>query len=229
MCCRKGKNITTNHEPVDAAPPEPQPDEPAPKPKLTKAQGERMSQTAKAMTYSVLVTVAIVLGIMALNPQADQEYDPGVDVAAVQAEVADVAAFTPATVDAPESWRANYARWNSGALDEIPAWNVGYLTGEEQFFGISQTANATEGWIRDKINPAGAPTTVTVANYEVERWVGRDEHIYLVAKFDQPSTANDDRPADTIEPSETMTLIMSGSMDEQTLHQLAAELINEYR
>jgi len=229
LCCCKGKNITTNHDQVDATPTEPHHDEPLPKPKLTKAQGERMSQTAKAMTYSVLVTIAIVLGVMALNPQANNEFDPGVDVEAARVEVANVAAFTPVDVDAPDTWRANYARWHSGALDEIPAWNVGYLTADEEFFGVSQTANATAGWIKDKIQPVGEATSISVANHPVERWVGRDEHVYLVAEFEQDPTANTDRPADAIEPSDTMTLIISGSMAEESLHQLAAELIHQYR
>lgn len=228
MCCCKGKNITTNHDRVDTSPAAAGPDEPAPKPKLTKSQSERMSQTAKAMTYSVLATLAIVLAFMALNPQSNNEFDPGVDVTAAQSEVAKVAAFTPVTVNAPDTWRANYARWNSGSLDDVPAWNVGFLTEDEEFFGVSQTSNATDGWIRDKIKPAGNSTMVTIANHDVERWVGRDEHIYLVARFDQPATTND-RPADSIEPSDTMTLIISGSMEEETLQQLAAELINQYR
>ncbi len=188
-----------------------------------------MSQTAKAMTYSVLATLAIVFVVMLLNPQNHEDYDPSVDVAAAQAEVANVAAFTPVNVDAPDTWRANYARWNSGAMDDVPAWNVGYLTDEQEFFGVSQTANANNGWIREKVDPAGEVTTITVANHEVERYVGRDEHIYLVAEFDHPPVVKDDRPADAIEPSDTMTLIISGSMAEETLHQLAAELITQYR
>lgn len=188
-----------------------------------------MSQTAKAMTYSVLATLAIVLGWMALNPQADNEFDPGVDVAAAEVEVANVAAFTPASFNAPDTWRANYARWNPGTLDDIPAWNVGYLTDDHEFFGISQTANATAGWVHDKINPVGEPTETTVANHEVQRWVGRDEHIYLVAEFEQPEVPTSEAADDAIEPSDTMTLIISGSMEEERLHQLAAELINQYR
>lgn len=188
-----------------------------------------MSQTAKAMTWSVLATLAIVLGFIALNPQSENEFDPGVDVAAAEAEVTNVAAFAPATMNAPETWRANYARWDSGADDEIPAWNVGYLTDEEEFFGISQTANATSGWIEGKIEPVGESTQTSVANHEVTRWVGEDEHIYYVATFDQQVNANETSPqANTIEPSDTMTLIISGSMDEDTLRQLAAEVINKY-
>lgn len=188
-----------------------------------------MSQTAKAMTYSVLATLAIVLGWMALNPQAENEFDPGVDVAAAEQEVANVAAFVPATIDAPDTWRANYARWDSGAQDEIPAWNVGYLTEDEEFFGISQTSNATPGWVDGKVNPVGDATETTVAHHEVTRWVGEDEHIYFVAEFDQQANSNEDAQRELpIEPSDTMTLIISGSMDEDTLRQLATEVINQY-
>lgn len=189
-----------------------------------------MSQTAKAMTYSVLATLAIVLGWMALNPQANNEFDPGVDVAAAEQEVANVAPFVPATVNAPDGWRANYARWNSGVQDEIPSWQVGYLTEEEEFFGIEQTSNATAGWIDDKVNPVGDATETTVANYDVTRWIGEDEHIYLVAELEQQANSNDSSQREhTVEPSDTMTLILSGSMDEESLHQLAAEVLNQYQ
>jgi len=189
-----------------------------------------MSQSAKAMTYSVLATLAIVVAVLAFTPRAEQPYDPGVDVATVEAEVASVAAFDPATVDAPDTWRANYARWHPGTMDGIPAWNVGYLTENDEFFGIAQTANATGAWIQQTIQPEGEATETTVANHEVTRWVGKDEHIYYVAEFDQQTdTNNDDAAAELAEPSDTMTLIVSGSMDEDTLRQLAADVFNQYR
>ncbi len=188
-----------------------------------------MSQSAKAMAYSVLATLAIVVGFIALTPQEDREFDPGVDVAAAEAEVDTVAAFTPATINAPETWRANYARWHSGAMDDIPAWTVGYLTEDEEFFGIAQTANATGGWIDDTVDPVGEPTETTVANHPVTRWVGADEHIYYVAEFDQPAVDMSDRTVELTEPSDTMTLVLSGSMDEDQLRQLAAEVLNQYR
>lgn len=188
-----------------------------------------MSQTVKAMAYSVLATIALVVAFMALNPQEDRDFDPGVDVAAAEAEVDNIAAFTPATIDAPDTWRANYARWHSGAMDDIPAWNVGYLTEDEEFFGIDQTANATGAWVQQNINPVGQATETTVANHPVTRWVGQDEHIYYVAEFDQPAVDTSDSVVDLVEPSDTMTLILSGSMEEDELRQLAAEVINHYR
>ncbi|HIY84957.1 MAG TPA: DUF4245 domain-containing protein [Candidatus Yaniella excrementavium] len=189
-----------------------------------------MSQTAKAMTYSVLATLAIVLGWMALNPQANNEFDPGVDVAVAEQEVVKVAPFVPATLDAPDTWRANYARWDAGAQTDIPSWEVGYLTEEEEFFGISQTSNATAGWVDDKINPVGEATETTVANHEVTRWIGEDEHIYFVAELDQQANSNENAQTEhRVEPSDTMTVMLSGSMDEETLRQLAAEVLNQYQ
>lgn len=228
MCVvEKGKNISTKNEQAEPDTEEqPQYDEAVPKPKLTKAQGQRMSQSAKAMTYSVLATLAIVAAFMALTPESTDEFDPGVDVAAAEAEVDSVAAFTPATIDAPETWRANYARWHSGAQDEIPAWTVGYLTDDEEFLGIDQTANATLAWVDNTIDPVGEATETTVADHPVSRWVGADDHIYYVAQFDQPPV--DDAQA-TVEPSDTMTLIISGSMDEDTLRQYTADVLEQYR
>src|SRR5699024_1895765 len=171
-CC-KGKTITTEHDEATA------------KPKLTKSQSNRMSQTAKAMTYSVLATLAIVLGWMALNPQADNEFDPGVDVAAAEQEVAKVAPVVAATVNAPYTWRANYAHGNLGEQHNIASLQAGYLTEDEEFFGISQTSYATAGWVDDQVNAVGEATETTVANHDVTRWIGEDEHIYLVAELEQ--------------------------------------------
>lgn len=188
-----------------------------------------MSQSTKAMVYSVLATLGLLVGFLALSPTADRDFDPGIDVEAARTEVANIASFVPVTVDAPDTWRANFARWNSGATDDVPAWNVGYLTDEEEFFGISQTANASNSWIRGKIDPATDSETITLAGHDVQRWLGRDEHIYLVAEFDHPADANPGRAADAIQPSDTMTLVISGSMDEDTLHDLAADTITQYR
>lgn len=229
MCCYEGQNITTNHDQAGTATSEPVSDAPLPKPKLTKSQGNRMNQTARAMLYSVLATLALLIGFLALNPSADREFDPGIDVAAAAAEVDTIAAFTPAIIDAPDTWRANYARWNSGATDDVPAWNVGYLTEDEEFLGISQTANASNAWIRAKVDPVTEPTQVTVGGHPVERYVGRDEHLYLVAAFDQPQDANAELPSDAIEPTDTMTLIISGSMDEESFNELASQVITQYR
>lgn len=188
-----------------------------------------MSQSAKAMTYSVLATLAIVVAVLALAPQSDKDFEPGVNVAAAEAEVADIAAFRPATIDAPESWRANYARWHSGTMDDVPAWNVGYLTGQDEFFGISQTANATGAWVQSTIKPTGEATQLTVGAHDVTRWIGEDDHIYYVAEFDQPPVNTDDTPTDLVEPSDTMTIIVSGSMEDDALQQLATEVFDQYR
>src|SRR5699024_5825193 len=96
----------------------------------------------------------------------------------------------PATIDAPETWRANYARWHSGAQDNIPSWNVGYLTADDEFLGIAQTSNATAGWVHDTIEAVGTETETTVAGHDVTRWVGDDDHIYYVAEFDQEAGQN---------------------------------------
>src|SRR5699024_12238016 len=130
------------HDKADTQPAQPQDNEGIDKPKLTKSQSTRMSQNAKAMTYSVLATLAIVLGWKALNPQADNDYDSGVDVAIAEEQASTAAAFRRATIDVPDSWRPNYARSASGAANDILGWKVAYVTGEEEFFAVSQSANA---------------------------------------------------------------------------------------
>lgn len=185
----------------------------APKPQLTKSQSDRAKQTGKAMLYSVLATLVIVLAFMALNPRGEHDYDPGVDVAKTAQELDGTAEFTPASPEVPEDWRANYARWHTGASDDIPYWEAGYLTDDEQFFGFAQTAHANTLWINEQIKEGEPDGTVQVAGTEFDMYVDEQDHRYMVGNIDDPAA------------DEPVTLITHGSMSEKRLTSLTEDII----
>jgi hypothetical protein len=61
--------------------------------------------------------------------------------------------------DTGDTFRANYARWESGAGSGVPAWEVGYLTPKESFIALVQTRTANPTWLLQQTK--NAPVTGT--------------------------------------------------------------------
>lgn len=197
-------------QPTDA--PEPKPAG-APKPEVTKAQSQRMRQTGKAIFYSVLATLVIVLAVLALNPQRDHSYDPGVEVAVTAEEVADVAEFTPVQLQEPQGWRANYARWYSPAQNDVAYWSVGYLTEDDEFFGFDQTVDANPTWVASMVKEGENLGETQILEHDFDIYLAENGHHYLVGEI-----PGGEKP---------VTLITNGSLPEEQLGEYTAELVDQ--
>lgn len=115
---------------------------------MTPSQAKRANQTLKGMIISVLLTVAVVVPIIALNPgSTENTYRPDIDVPLVAGQAAQTADFTPVAPAMPEGWYANFARWNAGTADRIDYWETGYVTTDNGFVWLRQSADATPGWV----------------------------------------------------------------------------------
>ncbi len=142
------RNFGDNGGVSDAPQTPPDAEEPPVTPVLTPAQSKRANQSLKGMIISVLLTVAVAVPVIALNPASnDDKFKPDVNVTAVASQAGQAADFTPVAPQVPADWYPNFARWISGSADKIDYWEVGYVTGEEGFVWIRQTADATPGWI----------------------------------------------------------------------------------
>lgn len=132
----------------DAPNPSPEAPEAPAKPVLTASQAKRANQSLKGMIISVLLTLAVVVPVIALNPgSTENTYKPNVDVATVAAQAGQAADFAPVSPEMPEGWYPNFARWNSGSADGIDYWEVGFVTGDRGFVWLRQTADANPTWI----------------------------------------------------------------------------------
>jgi hypothetical protein len=118
------------------------------KPVLTAAQAKRANQTLKGMVISVLLTLAVVLPVILMNPPSESNtYKRDVDIAAIAGEASAAAAFEPVVPEMPEGWWTNFARWNSGTADGIDFWEAGLVTADQGFVWLRQTADANPTWI----------------------------------------------------------------------------------
>jgi hypothetical protein len=131
------------------------PDELPFKPVLTAKQAKRANQTIKGMVISVLLTVAVAIPVILLNPGSKPEtYHRNIDVPAVALQAKASAGYLPVAPVLPEGWSANYARWSNGGTAQVPAWEAGYLTAGGQHIALTQTDKANPTWLADATGQA---------------------------------------------------------------------------
>lgn len=129
------------------------------KPVLTPSQAKRANQTLKGMIISVVLTVAVALPIIFINPGSKAEtYRQPVDISAVASQAAADAAFIPWAPALPADDYVNFARWLTGNVDGIKFWEFGVVTHDEKFVWVRQSADANPSWLATVTNnavPAG--------------------------------------------------------------------------
>lgn len=190
----------------------------APKPQYKPSSSDRMRQTVKAMLYSVLATLAIVVAIIMLNPSEDREFEPNEDVAQNASEAEDVADFDPAVIDTPEDWRASYARWYSGQQSDVPYWDVGYVTEQDRFVGFSQTADANPSWIQDQLDEGEYIDEREFSGEAFDVYQNDAGWVFLVS---EKLTTNDD--------GDPVTVIVSASAADELLEEMTELVVEEVK
>jgi uncharacterized protein DUF4245 len=131
-----------------------------PKPVLAAAAAKRANASVIGMIIALAVSIAAFLPIVLMNPAPKSDgYRPDVNVSAVAQNAAGVAGFTPAAPEPGDTFRANYARWESGTASGVATWEVGYLTPKESFIGLVQTRQPNPTWLLQQTN--NAPVTGT--------------------------------------------------------------------
>ncbi|OFI37843.1 hypothetical protein BIU82_07915 [Arthrobacter sp. SW1] len=134
------------------------PGQPVVKPVIAAKAAKRANASVIGMVIALLVCVLAFLPIVLMNPTPKSDgYRPDIDVAAIAANAKDVAGFTPVAPDTGETFRPNYARWESGTGSGVPTWELGFLTPKESFVGLVQTRKANPTWLLQQTG--NAPVT----------------------------------------------------------------------
>ena len=143
------------------------------KPVIAAGAAKRANASVLGMLLAMLATVAIVLTIVWLNPHQKAEvYRQPVDVAAISANAAQTAGFTPAAPKLPAGWYANYARWNGAGADGVAFWDVGFVTSANTFIALRQTISANPTWLAAQAEDAPVTGTRNIAG---RTWELRDK------------------------------------------------------
>jgi hypothetical protein len=144
-------------------------DQPAFKPVIAAKAAKRANASVIGMVMALLVCVLAFLPIVLMNPAPKSNgYRPNVNVAATAANAKDVAGFTPVAPDLGDTFSPNYARWESGAGNGVPTWEVGYLTPKQAFIGIVQTRKANPTWLFQQTGSAPVTGTRNAGGHDWE-------------------------------------------------------------
>ncbi|WP_269929218.1 DUF4245 domain-containing protein [Kocuria massiliensis] len=147
-------------------------------PQLTESQAKRLNTPLRAMVFSMIALLLILLPFLWLVPRPDNEsYRPEVDLTKTAQEASEAAGYTVAAPQLNEPWHANFARWNSGAADGVPFWETGFVTPSQGFITISQTNKANPTWTAQKTNgsPATGHTQIGGADWETHVKPGKKD------------------------------------------------------
>ncbi len=118
------------------------------KPVIAAKAAKRANASVIGMVIALLVCVLAFLPIVLMNPAPKGEgFRPDIDVTAIARNATGVAGFTPVTPDTGDTFKPNYARWESGSGSGVPTWEIGFLTPKEGFIGLTQTNKANPTWV----------------------------------------------------------------------------------
>jgi hypothetical protein len=163
-------------------PPDPQPDsQPAfkpdqqPGPKPTGRKNARMGQTVGDMVRSLALVLALVGVLVLITYKSQQTEVRTVDVSATQTQAQRLATFPLLTLAVVDGLNATSVRWEPTAASGVdPVWHVGYVSEDEEYFQVSQSATTAEGFISEQTAgglPAGQTATADGAwqRYETDK------------------------------------------------------------
>jgi hypothetical protein len=158
-------------------------DEPAAKPVLAAAAAKRANASVIGMIIALVVSIAAFLPIVLMNPAPKTEgYRPDINVSAVAQNAAGVAGFTPVAPALGDTFRTNYARWESGTGNGVATWEVGYITPRESFIGLVQTRQSNPTWLLQQTNNAQVTGTRSAGGLDWElRDSGKGEKSLVLA------------------------------------------------
>lgn len=178
------------------------------KPVIPAKAAKRANASVIGMIIALVLCVLAFLPVVLMNPAPKGEnFRPAVDVAGIARNAADVAGFTPVTPDTGDTFKPNYARWETGTATGVPTWEVGYLTPKEAFIGLIQTRQANPTWVLQQTG--NLPVTGT-RNAGGQDWELRD--------------SGKDKRSMTLEYKGT-TIILSGTAGLEEFATLAAAVV----
>ena len=134
--------------------------QPPVKPVIAAGAAKRANASVIGMIIALALSIGTFLPIVLMNPSPKSDgYRPDVNVSAIAQNAAGVAGFTPLAPSAGDTFRPNYARWESGTGSGVATWEIGYITPRESFIGLVQTRQSNPTWLLQQVK--NAPVTGT--------------------------------------------------------------------
>jgi hypothetical protein len=116
--------------------------------------------TVGDMLRTMLVVLAVVVGIVLLVPRPGQIARPAVNVAGAARGAEPALGFPPSVPQGlPAGWVPTSAETRNGT-DGVRTWHIGYVTPSGLYAGVEQAAKVTDQWVA--VNDAGGTPVASV-------------------------------------------------------------------
>lgn len=126
------------------------------------AAERRAARRANQTTFNLVLALLASLGIVALlvavvvRPEGTP---PTVDYRTIGASAQGAVDDPLAVPDLPDGWSANRAELDTTPADGVARWEIGFLTPENEYIGLTQGIDANDSWLADEVRSARASST----------------------------------------------------------------------
>ena len=119
--------------------------------KATARAKRRGNQTAFNLVIALVASLGIVLFLVLVVVRPDISGDRSIDYAAEAAAAQPEIATELVVPTVPADWWANRAEVTTAAADGVTTWEIGFITGTEQYIGLTQGIDANPTWMAAQV------------------------------------------------------------------------------
>lgn len=173
----------------------------------------RSSQNVRNLVAALIVTVAVVAVIVFAVPRGSVPERPGIDVAAVAADVGSGIERQLVAPEVPDSWRVNKAEL---AGDDVRTWEIVYAPARG-YVNVQQAFDADAGWASRQISGSRTTSTETIE--------GVDWQVFEIP--DPARAGNVSYALTTTAGTDTLLVYGGGDIDSETVRTAARGLASQ--
>jgi len=134
------------------------------------AAKHRAKQTVVNLALSLGATLAIVLVLVLIVPRDDSNRIQPVDYAAAAKSAEADSGKNLLTVELPQGWWVNQAKWIGKPSDGVQTWKVGYVGPKNQYIGLVQAFAINPTWVALQTKGFDPANSLDDTNAKWMRW-----------------------------------------------------------
>jgi hypothetical protein len=178
-------------------------------------RARRQHQTAINLVLSLVASLAIVLGLVAVVARPSGSLNSTVDYRHVASQ-AHVAGVTIAAPKLPRSYTSNRADYQDSTSDGVKVWTVGLLTPDKQYIGIHQGIDANTTWVSNQLQQGSVTGSRTI---DGTKWTVYDRR--------SDGTAAGNLAYSLVATFGRSTIVLAGTADDASFRAVAAAVAEQ--
>lgn len=135
------------------------------------AAKHRAKQTVVNLALSLGATLAIVLVAILVVPRDDSNRIQPIDYAAVAKAAKADSKQNLLTLELPQGWWVNQAKWSAKPADGVQNWKVGFVGPNNQYIGLIQAFGTNPTWLSLQTKDFEPNNDLKDTNQQWMRWI----------------------------------------------------------